>query len=169
MRGSLRPRRATPMADPKSFRSTATLAGVLVLAIIVVMLAALREATASPCKADGQTCRTSRSCCGTTGNNGLCVGGGSKLGFGICCTPNCTGKDCGDDGCGGSCGTCTSPAVCEASGTCCTPNCGSNTCGPFDGCGGSCGTCPAGEICLRGCIFGDGCGPATCVFDIPPG
>jgi uncharacterized protein YjbI with pentapeptide repeats len=23
------------------------------------------------------------------------------------CTPNCTGKECGDDGCGGSCGTCT--------------------------------------------------------------
>lgn len=23
------------------------------------------------------------------------------------CTPNCAGKDCGDDGCGGTCGTCS--------------------------------------------------------------
>ena len=27
------------------------------------------------------------------------------------CVPNCTGKSCGDDGCGGSCGTCTSPVT----------------------------------------------------------
>src|SRR5207247_313581 len=27
--------------------------------------------------------------------------------FGMCCTPNCTGKACGDDGCGGSCGECS--------------------------------------------------------------
>ena len=25
-----------------------------------------------------------------------------------CCTPNCSGKNCGSDGCGGSCGTCPS-------------------------------------------------------------
>lgn len=28
------------------------------------------------------------------------------------CTPSCTGKTCGDDGCGGSCGTCTSTQTC---------------------------------------------------------
>jgi len=31
--------------------------------------------------------------------NGKCKG----------CTPDCTGKECGDDGCGGSCGECNSP------------------------------------------------------------
>ncbi len=29
------------------------------------------------------------------------------------CTPNCTGKQCGDDGCYGSCGTCTGGDVCD--------------------------------------------------------
>jgi hypothetical protein len=39
-----------------------------------------------------------------------------------CCTPDCAGKMCGDDGCGGSCGTCTSPDTCEnGQCTCVTP------------------------------------------------
>ncbi|MEM4245422.1 MAG: hypothetical protein QXR60_04435, partial [Candidatus Nanoarchaeia archaeon] len=29
------------------------------------------------------------------------------------CTPNCAGKECGDDGCGGSCGTCSSGKTCS--------------------------------------------------------
>ena len=33
------------------------------------------------------------------------------------CVPNCAGKSCGDDGCGGSCGTCGSTYTCS-SGTC---------------------------------------------------
>lgn len=28
------------------------------------------------------------------------------------CVPDCSGKNCGEDGCGGSCGTCTYPDVC---------------------------------------------------------
>jgi len=28
------------------------------------------------------------------------------------CTPSCTGKQCGSDGCGGSCGTCSSGYTC---------------------------------------------------------
>src|SRR3989344_5886276 len=31
------------------------------------------------------------------------------------CTPSCTGKTCGDDGCGGSCGTCPSGFNCDGS------------------------------------------------------
>ena len=30
------------------------------------------------------------------------------------CTPNCSGKTCGDDGCGGSCGSCTGGQQCLA-------------------------------------------------------
>ena len=90
---------------------------IALLAVVALALAGEREATAGPCKADGQRCRTSRSCCGTSGNNGVCVkASGAK--FGVCCTPDCTGKDCGDDECGGSCGTCTAPGTC-ISGTCC--------------------------------------------------
>ena len=36
------------------------------------------------------------------------------------CTPNCAGKSCGDDGCGGSCGTCSTGYNCNASGICVT-------------------------------------------------
>lgn len=72
------------------------------------------------------------------------------------CAPNCTGKQCGGDGCGGSCGACTgsTTAVC-ALGQCvepCSPKplkCQTATCGD-DGCGGSCGTCAQGSTCTFG-------------------
>ncbi|MDD3647592.1 MAG: hypothetical protein PHS44_03795 [Candidatus Dojkabacteria bacterium] len=65
------------------------------------------------------------------------------------CVPSCTGKECGSDGCGGSCGTCTGEETCLPSGTCqksCTPDCEGKECGN-DGCGGSCGTCDTNESC----------------------
>ena len=76
------------------------------------------------------------------------------------CTPNCTGKTCGSDGCGGSCGVCASGSVCNASGQCatnCTPNCTGKTCGS-DGCGGSCGICALGYVCNGNgvCVAGSG-------------
>jgi agmatine/peptidylarginine deiminase len=63
------------------------------------------------------------------------------------CVPNCAGKQCGDDGCGGSCGTCPSGKTCQNY-QCvgCTPNCAGKECGD-DGCGGSCGACPSGYDC----------------------
>jgi hypothetical protein len=62
------------------------------------------------------------------------------------CTPNCAGRACGDNGCGGSCGTCTS-GTCSAQGSCvCTPNCAGRACGD-NGCGGSCGPCTSGQSC----------------------
>ncbi|HOX44263.1 MAG TPA: lamin tail domain-containing protein [Myxococcota bacterium] len=73
------------------------------------------------------------------------------------CVPDCTDKECGDDGCQGSCGDCTAPEVCNASGVCetCAPDCTGKECGD-DGCGGSCGTCGANEAC-------DGAGQCQCV------
>ena len=53
----------------------------------------------------------------------------------ITCTPNCTGRTCGDDGCLGSCGTCNNGHTCQ-SGTCACPA------GQQDS-GGVCGTNPA--------------------------
>jgi hypothetical protein len=55
----------------------------------------------------------------------------------------CLGRTCGDDGCGGSCGTCSGGSTCSADGACvtaCVPSCAANTCGESDGCGGSCST-----------------------------
>ncbi len=107
------------------------------------------------------------------------------------CTPDCpAGKNCGDDGCGGTCGTCTGAnqwcdeaggvcktclkelcdgvccgegTVCdEASKTCkaCTPDCTNKDCGD-NGCGGSCGTCNV----MNGCVANK-C--TACMPDPPP-
>jgi hypothetical protein len=66
------------------------------------------------------------------------------------CTPDCTGKVCGSDGCSGSCGDCPSGQSCDSSGQCvdstCTPDCTGKVCGS-DGCSGSCGDCPSGQSC----------------------
>jgi hypothetical protein len=41
----------------------------------------------------------------------------------------CTGRECGDDGCGGSCGSCQGGAVCNASGQCAAPGSGAGSSG----------------------------------------
>lgn len=63
------------------------------------------------------------------------------------CTPYCDHKECGDDGCGGRCGTCFFGECSD--GTCtCIPDCTDRKCGD-DGCGETCGTCGYGE-CIDG-------------------
>jgi hypothetical protein len=48
------------------------------------------------------------------------------------CTPDCIGKTCGDDGCGGQCGACTNPGeVCDPTGTCNSPGAGDSCMEPF--------------------------------------
>ena len=93
-------------------------------------------------------------CCGGCPPQHVCNNGTCD------CVPNCDGAVCGDDGCGGSCGSCTPPEVCDASRQCsCTPNCAGAECGD-DGCGGSCGSCTGDhEVCdaSRQCV----CVPLT--------
>ncbi len=84
---------------------------------------------------------------------------------GPACAPQCAGKQCGDDGCGGTCGTCFGSLVCTE-GECapCVPSCKENGCGD-DGCGVSCGECTESEICILG-----QCGPpppANCLALAP--
>lgn len=64
------------------------------------------------------------------------------------CETDCDGRQCGSDGCGGSCGTCPPGNTCNADdGSCCAPQCVDKNCG-FDGCGGQCGPdCPTGYTC----------------------
>jgi hypothetical protein len=85
------------------------------------------------------------------------------------CTPDCDGKECGPDGCGGNCAPgcgadeACQGGVCECTGlacgseccsagevcyqdSCCAPNCDDKECGT-DGCGDSCGTCPGTLTC----------------------
>jgi len=65
------------------------------------------------------------------------------------CSPSCSGKVCGNNGCGGSCGTCGSSFFCDASGQCISSSCSpaSNPCGTKQ-CGtatnGTCGTVNCG-------------------------
>ncbi len=80
---------------------------------------------------------------------------------GATCTAQCGGKQCGSDGCGGSCGTCSGNATCSAQGQCitsCTPQCAGKQCGS-DGCGGTCGQCTSTETCVSGQCEDNSCVP----------
>ena len=63
------------------------------------------------------------------------------------CEPQCDGKQCGDDGCGGTCGACAAGTACSVD-QCvpCEASCLGHMCGP-DGCGGDCGACGEGQVC----------------------
>ncbi|MBM4387264.1 MAG: hypothetical protein FJ088_05960 [Deltaproteobacteria bacterium] len=71
------------------------------------------------------------------------------------CTPDCTGKHCGDDdGCDGKCTHCVNAnETCnETSWKCeaCKPDCTGKKCGADDGCGGVCLACDnANEACKK--------------------
>ena len=83
------------------------------------------------------------------------------------CTPLCDGLACGDDGCGGLCGTCTGQDICEDGQCVCQPSCSGKVCGD-DGCGGLCGTCASNESCEEGgevCVCQPSCSGKTCGSD----
>lgn len=63
------------------------------------------------------------------------------------CTSNCSGLQCGSDGCGGNCGTCASGEICNSSGQCVSDGGGASAC---DTCLSSCRGLP-------GCCTGCGC------------
>ena len=73
------------------------------------------------------------------------------------CAYDCNDKECGSNGCGGTCGFCPEGKSC-VQGKCedCTPDCSSQECGP-DNCGGSCGECGGGKHCQ-----GQSCLEAPC-------
>ena len=114
-------------------------------------------------------------CCETQWDE-VCVEEVVTFNCGSCgaCVPDCVGKACGGDGCGGSCGTCTSEQTCQE-GLCvdaggCQPDCSGLECGD-DGCGGTCGTCAPGWKCHNGTCkeqvcepdcHGKQCGPDGC-------
>ncbi|MBR59082.1 MAG: hypothetical protein CMH54_13820, partial [Myxococcales bacterium] len=77
------------------------------------------------------------------------------------CIPNCAFKQCGDDGCGGSCGVCGEGLSCTEEGYCavnCIPDCAGRDCGD-DGCGGSCGFCDLGTACSDAGVCTESCIP----------
>ncbi|MFT3837960.1 MAG: hypothetical protein QM723_13310 [Myxococcaceae bacterium] len=101
--------------------------------------------------------------CGQGGNDCSSCGVHGQCALNLClaCTPQCNGKICGDDGCGGSCGSCPQGTACDASQTCavCTPDCTGKVCGT-DGCGGTCGACSGAQTCNgRGQCVTSSCTP----------
>ena len=98
------------------------------------------------------------------GGSGVADGGSGE--DGSVDKPDCTGKECGDDGLGGICGVCINdctgepdPSFCSGW-TCmhaCCPYCGDRECGD-DGCGSLCGMCQNDQVCLPNGLCGD-CAP----------
>ena len=89
------------------------------------------------------------------------------------CAADCAGRDCGSDGCGGTCGACAEPLVCDPFGLCveppdepqgCTQTCeeAGLECGEV--CGVSCGTCTGAQTtCVDGrCACLPACSVAAC-------
>lgn len=95
-------------------------------------------------KCDGK-CIPSDECCTDTDCEA-----GERCQNGACsaaCEPSCMDRQCGNDGCGRPCGSCTGNDTCQDGQCVCQPGCSGKSCGS-DGCGGSCGTCIAGaETC----------------------
>ena len=72
------------------------------------------------------------------------------------CLPQCQGKTCGPDGCGGLCGECEACGTDCVNGACAFVACQGMDCG-LDGCGGECGGCEDGFACADGACVEVGC------------
>ncbi len=77
-------------------------------------------------------------------------GCGEECVDGSCNFTACDGRQCGDDGCGGSCGSCPEGMVCNQGWCELEITCGNGTCDPLE----DCQTCP--------CDCGPCCGNGTC-------
>jgi len=68
------------------------------------------------------------------------------------CVPDCAGRQCGSDGCGGSCGNCWTlegaidNSLCQPDFSCPACGCGAKECG-IDVCGSVCGSCVGDWTC----------------------
>ena len=144
----------------------------------------------SNCDAN-EDCSTCPGDCGECCGNGACeslfgedcgscpadcgCGCGESCQGGSCTFSACDGKECGTDGCGGSCGTCDAHYQCETGSCVYVPYCGDASCNggeTCDSCPSDCGVCPAqcGDTtcdadencnnCPADC--GDCCGNGTC-------
>ena len=125
-----------------------------------------RTAGASPCKPDGQACRTHQSCCGTNGHNGLCVNSAppGKRPFGTCCTPTtCAADQCGlinDGSCPDmlNCGDCPAGEICGTANACETTTSTSTTSTSTTTTLPTCSSAAISCHCADGSSIGFGCG-----------
>ncbi|MEM6732800.1 MAG: hypothetical protein AAF658_14675, partial [Myxococcota bacterium] len=101
----------------------------------------------------------------------------------VTCIPDCDAKQCGDDGCGGTCGACGIDEFCSLEQLCQTvgdscpeqADCSGRACGPDPVCGTSCGTCDdeANAVCTLsaqcGCEPFDSCSAALAAANVECG
>jgi hypothetical protein len=89
------------------------------------------------------------------------------------CTRQCSGRSCGDDGCGGSCGSCGAGQTCDSSGACAAAGLGApgSACQASADCDSSqCSTASTcvdwndgnGSICSCECSWGTECESGCC-------
>jgi hypothetical protein len=102
----------------------------------------------------------------------VCDGCSNLSGCGPC-TPSCSGKTCGDDGCGGSCGECSPPLSSCMVGKCSSPDDCLTNCTKICGAGSvSCDTYCTFMVLLDPdgsmfeCLEKTNCDP-TCVIPFP--
>ncbi len=138
-------------------------------------------------EADGETCETCPADCGACCGDGACTEaqgencgtcpadcgcpeGEACGGGGVCepaCVPDCDGRACGADGCGGSCGECPEGEVCGGDGACAPPpdSCGDGACDAGEDCANCAAdcACEAGQDCTNGmCVDAPRCGDGAC-------
>jgi hypothetical protein len=100
----------------------------------------------APCvpDCDGAVCGADDGCGGKCSRGSCpagqtCGGDGEQNICGTGCIPSCGGKQCGSDGCNGSCGVCPTGQICRDNGTC------------VAGGGGGCNSeCPYNYVCQNG-------------------
>ena len=136
----------------------------------------------------GACCDTNGADTGCTDNvlSGACTGAdkvwtenGKCDEIGCACIPNCAGAICGNNGCGGSCGTCGDNNICNGVETCVDRNCvagtplscndnnacnGVESCNPASGCmPGNALSCDDGLFCngIETCNLSSGCVSGT--------
>ena len=113
--------------------------------------------------------------CATCGVDCKCKGAESCVGGKCSCVPNCSGKTCGDDGCGGSCGSCTGRTQCEKGKCACRHDCkaGESKClgsGSYERCEQDTDgcryfksqNCKSGQVCKNGSCCASACGTKEC-------
>ncbi len=125
----------------------------LFLVVTTALLSGCDQDTSSPDGSVGMVFVSGQSRSGSLANSS---------GLADLCLPQCPVDACGDDGCGGSCGTCDEGSAC-VDGQCvigaCVGDCADKECGD-NGCGESCGECLAADSqCVSGLCVGIDCIP----------
>jgi len=127
--------------------------------------------SATPCACDPD-CAGAAPCAADDTCDGRCPAGtdpdcaGSADDGAACCVPTCTGRLCGDDGCGGSCGTCPATYGCYAGRCLVDDGCGAIT--DWGCCQGDTAIwCEDGELWQVDCAADDP--PSSCGWDADAG